>query len=288
MAMPIELGVVGLGTRWLGYRLALGASKKRFHVRAVCDAVPARAESEARALGCSAAGGVLELLDHDGLEGVLVLAPRWQGLWPALQAVKSGKPVLYAGALVGEDVAGLAGTPVQISLAPRLEAMVGRVRTLLDETLGAARFVRLAWTGSAAGNRSVLERSALVPLFHACGTLLTGSLDRVEVIEAGEAASVVLVFSESQAHLSCWERAGEGHTGWRLEVEADEGRAEATPGELRWTTAAGEQRLRPSTDLPEWNELRRFARVIRGGETPQPGVAEVIETLGWLREAQQQ
>src|SRR4051812_17620057 len=118
MAKPLGLGVIGLGRRWQGYRLALAAAKKRVHVRAVCDACAARAEGEARLLGCAAAGGVRDLLDRDDVDGVLVLDTGWQGAWPLEQAVRAGKPVLCA-VTPGDEAVRLGGEGrVQMALAP--------------------------------------------------------------------------------------------------------------------------------------------------------------------------
>src|SRR5262245_36753781 len=82
MAARLRIGVIGLGRRWPRYRQALEALAGEVRAVAVHDPSAHRADEEARALGCEAAGGVLELLERRDVEAVLVPGGAWPGLWP--------------------------------------------------------------------------------------------------------------------------------------------------------------------------------------------------------------
>ena len=76
----LRVGVIGTGRRWRRhFRPALLGLLHRFDLRAVCDPVPARAEREARLLGCSAAAGPRELLSSSDIDA----AQRRPGSQPA-------------------------------------------------------------------------------------------------------------------------------------------------------------------------------------------------------------
>ena len=120
MASRLRMGVIGLGRRWPRYRQAVQTLRSQVRVRAVHDPAPARAEAEARALGCAAAGGVVELLERDDVDAVLLLGGPWFGLWPLGQACRVNKPVLCAAAPVGgkrkcRSTAGQENSPPNLS-----------------------------------------------------------------------------------------------------------------------------------------------------------------------------
>jgi predicted dehydrogenase len=289
----VGLGVIGLGRRWGRYRLALSGLRRTLAVRAVYDPSAARTEQEAHDLGCARAGGVLDLVSRPEVEGVLVLDPSWQGLWPVEQAVSVGKPVLCASSLAREQIPALESAArgmVQVALALRLDALVERLRDLLDERLGPVRFVHVRWTTVLDEGHDILEAPALVPLLHAVATLLEAEPPGVRVVRAAADpgfAGLVLEFGAGGlAHFSCrgspW-----AWPSCRVEVEGISGGAEGIlpGGEVRWWTDEGEQRLRPARELPERLALAHFAEVVRAGAQPTPSLAEMVRVLGWLRQA---
>src|SRR4051812_48881855 len=98
MAPPLGVGVVGLGRQWRQqYRPALLALAPLFEIRALYDQTHRRAVGEARRLNAEAVGGVTALLEHPGVEAVLLPDRQWFGLWPVEAACRGGQAVLWGG-----------------------------------------------------------------------------------------------------------------------------------------------------------------------------------------------
>lgn len=293
MGTRLRVGIADLGRRWPRYRRALAGLRPQFAVRAVWDPAAAAAEDAARQLGCAAAGGLVELLEREDLDALLLLGGRWFGLWPLAQACRAGLPVFCAGSPAREADDFLAqvrdaGVPVQMALAPGLDRLVGRLRGLLDEGLGSPRLVRIDRVANRARHpgRGLAALGAL-PLLAACARLIGAAPVAVRATApTADFASVTLEFAAGQVgHITLWDGLA-GHPSCRIEVVAERGSAEAErPGCLRWRDEAGRHALRLPAQPPEREPLLEFARALRAGEAPRPGIAEAHAALGWLRSA---
>src|SRR5262245_16258774 len=214
--MALRVGIIGLGRRWKRYRAALRGLESSLEVKAVCDQLAARAEAEARRLGCMACAGPVELLEREDVEGVVLLGGQWFGLWPLGQAARLGKPVLCAAALEEEALQQARAVGLPVLLAPSAALAV------LPEQVGSwpaegARLVRASWTGK--GGDPLGAR--VVPLLLACAGVMGGAPAAVHATGASGApafAGLTLEFGEGRvAHLSLW--VGPSHRpSCRLEV----------------------------------------------------------------------
>src|SRR5262249_27362086 len=143
------LGVLGLGRRWrTDYKPALNSLGDLFEVRALCDGVYRRAQSEAKQWECYAARGTVELLERDDIDALLLIEGNWLGLWPVEQAGRIGKPVFCATSLATDEAcadsllqsATEAGVPMVIESIPRVAPATIHLRKLLEGDLGEPRF----------------------------------------------------------------------------------------------------------------------------------------------------
>lgn len=144
----LRVGVVGLGRLWEArYRPALAKLRDHFHVVAVYDQVPRRAEIQAAQLGCRAAYGLAELVEARDVEAVSILTPQWFGLHPIGLAARAGKAIYCALPIAaeGEDLDRLdravreSGVPFMPELARRFHPATSRLLELLEGPLGPAR-----------------------------------------------------------------------------------------------------------------------------------------------------
>jgi predicted dehydrogenase len=298
MARRLRVGIIGLGRRWRRYRLVLARLGDDFQVRAVCDHVALRAEAEARALGCAAAAGPVDLLGREDVEAVLVLDRQWFGLWPLECACAAGKPVLCAVPLADDDAHAdeLAvrvrdrGLPVlmahPLSCAPALD----RLRELLADGLGPARVARADLTLPAPRRpgADLLGGGTAAVLLARCGALLGDAPAGVSVI-GGQAAGLVTLVADYPggrvAQVSVW--TGPAAVGaCRLEAAGAKGTAVARlPRRVRWRDAAGQHaELLPGLPAEEVL-LRQFAEALAAGRPPRPGFEEAYEALAWQRAA---
>jgi predicted dehydrogenase len=146
----LRVGVIGLGRLWEArHKPALTRLNDRFRVTAIYDHVARRAEIEARALGCEAAGGIGALIARPDVDVLYLLSPQWFGLYPLETAVESGKPVYCALPLASEpdlierlDARLGGGASVFMpEFARRFYPVTIRLRELLATTLGRPRLI---------------------------------------------------------------------------------------------------------------------------------------------------
>src|SRR5437588_4919504 len=150
MAKRLRVGIIGLGRRWPRYRQALRGLRKQVAVRALCDQVARAAEEQAGQLGCAAAAGPGDLIERADVDAVLLLGAQWYGLWPLERACRVGKPVFCAVSLARDEAHAddlcpgvrAARLPVLMALPVADAPATGRLRALLAQHLGPARFVR--------------------------------------------------------------------------------------------------------------------------------------------------
>jgi predicted dehydrogenase len=294
MAARLGMGVVGLGRRWPRYRQALQALRRDVRVAAVHDPAPARAQAEARLLGCAAAHGVLELLERDDVEAVLLAGGCWFGLWPLEKASRAGKPVLCAASLLADDeyaddVAGrlTPAVPVHVTLWPTLELLRETAGEQLGESLGVTRLIHAGWVGTAQDD--VLARPQALALLWAMASLFESAPEAVSVQAAGERAdfaSVVLEFPEERvAQIVLWQGPAEQERTW-LEVETDAGSLRAElPRQMSFCNSSGRHALELPRGLAEVWVLDRFVQAVQGGGAPSFSFEQAYQALTWLRAA---
>jgi predicted dehydrogenase len=294
MTARLRVGVIGLGRRWSRYRNAVTDLTA---IRALCDPSVAHAEREAAALGCSSAGGVVELLECD-LDAVLLLDPGWTGLWPLEPAVRSGKHVLCTTVPSNEydhipslcEQLSDTGPRVVVALVPRLWRLVRRIGILLEQRLGRILLLRLHWTGSSLGeHQPILAAPLMLPLLLACRELLGMDPDEIRTTTLSDApnhAAMVLGFGEGRmAELSVWRGPAARHS-CRLEFIAEYGSGVAElPDEIRWTDGEGRHHFRLPSAPPEREILEHFVACARGQTEPGPTLLDVQVALDWLRRA---
>ncbi len=294
MAERLGIGVVGLGRRWPRYRLALRALRRDVRVAAVHDPAPARAQAEARLLGCEAVGGVIELLERDDVEAVLLVGGCWFGLWPLEKASRAGKPVLCAGSLVRDEEHAdemtsrlTPAVPVHMALWPAFELLHEAAGQQLAEALGVARLVHAGRV--AVGEGDVLAGTAALALLWGTARLFESAPEAVAVQSAqqrADFASVVLEFPEERtAQLVLWQGPTEQGRTW-LEVDTDAGSLRAElPRQLSWRSAEGRHALELPRGLAEVWVLDRFVQAVQEGQAPAFSFEQAHQALTWLHAA---
>jgi predicted dehydrogenase len=297
----VALGVIGVGPMWeRRYRPVLSRLADRLSIRAVYDAVPARAQIAAQELGADVAAGLYQLFERADLQGVLILDPDWQGLVPAWIACECRKPAFLAGAL-GDDLATLrdlharsqqAGSFLMTEFSRRHTPATNRLRELMVTRLGSTRRVCV----SVALPESDLAADAEEPRF--VTEFLVGLLDWCAYV-AGRIPVSLMAEPLSSSE----------ETGWRVElgfrpdaqgtpsasaelrlltprpnvdcaghfaVECERGRATlAGSTEIAWDNGAGTGNESLTSDRSEAEVmLDKFCRRAVGGLVP---VADVLD-----------
>jgi predicted dehydrogenase len=292
--MRLRVGVIGLGRRWRRYRPILARLRDHVEVRAVCDQITRRAETEARQLRCTAAAGPAELLERSDVEAVLLFDPQWFGLWPLEHACRTKKPVFstlspaddapHADAL--RQQIQKSNLPALMALGPRLAPATLFLRELLTHRLGQARLVRANW--SVAPTRDLLTSPVVLPLLMSCAWLLDDRPRSVWTIDGEGASFVTLILrfgSERLAQVTLWTVKVGGPPG-RFEVVAEAGTATAEPPrQVRWRDADGQHGQRLPSRSVEQNGLECFLLALRAGQPPRPNFEDAYQALTWLRAA---
>jgi predicted dehydrogenase len=144
----VALGVIGLGPMWdRRYRQAAQSLGERLVVRAVYDAVFARAQVAAAELGAEAVPGLRTLFERTDIQAWLILDPAWYDLFPAELACQARKPAFLTGSL-GDDRAALlrlhtraeeSQTWFMTEFSRRYTPATNRLRELIATRLGEPR-----------------------------------------------------------------------------------------------------------------------------------------------------
>jgi hypothetical protein len=248
----------------------------------VYDPSAARAEEEARALGCAAVGGVVELVERDDVEALLLPGGPWFGLWPLEQA-RLNKPAFCAALPGPADVGeGLAGARVMVGVAPRLTLLLDRLGELVRDTLGGAGLVTaVVRTG---GTPRPPTSGALLPLVLGCARLFGTepvTVRRDSISNAPLVAATLEFGAGRVAQVAVW--TGGGRPAAHLCAVAERGTAMAElSGRMAWEDDGGRHTLEPPGGPAEAVLLERFARAVRDGEPLRPGLEEVRRAMGWL------
>jgi predicted dehydrogenase len=293
------VGVIGLGRRWQRYQPALAALHPRLEVRAVCDQVPALAEQTARQIGCAAAAGPLDLLERDDVQAVLLLDRQWYGLWPLELAARLGKPVFCAPSLHTDEAhlpalresVRSAGLPVLPGNALAVHPLLGRLRELLGDLLGAPRVLRGEQI-IPCRRRHLTRRPGprllprLLPWMQLCGELLEGEPRHFTVTMPPRSGLIcaTLEFPGGQtAQLNLLFQPRTRPTA-RLRVLAADGRASVSwPRMLRWHEDGGVHVLRqPGVPTPQLL-LAAFLRMLDEGVPDPSPFEQACRAVGWLQ-----
>ncbi|MGH7173938.1 MAG: Gfo/Idh/MocA family protein [Gemmataceae bacterium] len=297
--MRLRVGVLGLGRRWRRYRPLLARLREHVEVRAVCDQIVHRAETEAQRFACAAAAGPVELLERPDVEAVLLLDPQWYGLWPLEHASRLNKPVLCAQSPASDESHADAvheciqssGLPVLMALPPLFAQATRYLRELLTHRLGQARLVRADWSAEPPREdaaRDLLNNPALLPMLAACAWLLNDVPRGISVIDGDSASFVTLVLrfgGDRLAQVNLW-TAAVGRTPARFELVAESGTATAElPRQLRWRDADGQHAQRLPSRSTEQSALERFILGLRDGQPLPPNFEDAYQALTWLRAA---
>jgi predicted dehydrogenase len=284
----LNVGILGLGARWqTRYAQALRSLNGHFHVRAVADAIQDRADHEARALGCSAAAGPTELLEHPDVDVLFLLEAAWYGLWPVEQACRVGKPVLCAVPLEQDEHAARLVQQVQernlvlmMEMLLPLEQMTQRLKPLLAGPLGPARLVLCDWAQSGAGSAPPLA-ALLDWCAELLGTVPVSTL--ATVAPEARLASTLLEFPQGRA-VHVLHRPGPQRGRLRVEVVTAHGKIHVDgTRHLRWSDADGRHTVvlpRGRQALPQL--LERFYQVVTGAAVA-PSLQWAERSLRWLR-----
>jgi predicted dehydrogenase len=296
MTKRLRVGVIGLGKRWPRFRAALLSARNDYEIAIVHDASLARAEANARVLGCPRASGVLDLVDHADVDAVLLLDRQWWGQWPLEQAIRRGKPVLSCLGLGDEMMTDCLaekrrhGEPAVLMGYPfAFAAALEQVHHLLADSLGRASLIRVHLALPALRRRGaeLLRRPEGAAAVAVALGFLGGEVESVSAVaeEPGRLATLLLHAGDKLAQVNVWTAPGV-KAACRVEVVAEQGTATALlPRRVRWQS--GEDvytRLLPRRPAAAaW--LARFAEAIRTGQTPQPGIAEALQVSRCLQAA---
>ncbi len=148
----LSLGVIGIGPSWeRRYRPAVRRLSDRLCIRIVHDPVLSRAQSAAQDTGADVAAGLRQVIEHPGINGVLVLDAGWYGITPAVLACEHHKPAFLANlwtespALL-QDLAEQAqarGVMLVPELSFRHQPATSRLRELIASQLGPVQQISL-------------------------------------------------------------------------------------------------------------------------------------------------
>ena len=148
----INLGIVGLGPVWESrYRPVLDKLQHRVRIRAVFDPVASRCDEVAATLRAAPYQGVLALLTHADVRGILLLDSSWYGNALIHFLGQMRKPVYVAGSL-GEDPDELArlrslveseGLLVMPEFSRRFTPATCRLHELIATRIGRPRHIAI-------------------------------------------------------------------------------------------------------------------------------------------------
>ncbi len=148
----LSLGLIGVGPSWeRRYRPAVRRLSQRMGIRVVHDPVLSRAQGVAQETGAEVAAGLMQVIEHPGLSGVLVLDAGWYGLTPLEFACDRQKPLFFGGnwhesAADWHHLAECAqtrGVMLVPELSLRFQPATTRLRELIATRLGPVKHLRV-------------------------------------------------------------------------------------------------------------------------------------------------
>jgi predicted dehydrogenase len=312
----INLGIVGLGPVWESrYRPVLEKLQHRVRIRAVFDPVASRCDEVASTLRAAPYQGVLALLTHADVRGILLLDSSWYGNALIHFLRQTRKPVYIAGSL-GEDWEELSrlgslieseGLLVMPEFSRRFTPATCRLHELIATRLGRPRHIAIDavhpapnCTDAIPGQRATTD--FLVGLLDWCRYVVRLTTVRVEAspldpaipsdkphhrvaIEYGDAKEHEPVRSTAEVLVRHHETVGEnGSAGSRLSftIQCEKGEAVIEgPSQIRWTVTGGETATESLTaDRSEVEVMiDHFCRRLVGGLIPVADISDVCRCL---------
>lgn len=288
MARRLRIGIIGLGRRWPRYRRALGLLGDEVRAVAVYDAAPARAEQEARELGCACVGGVMELIERADVQAILLAGSSWHGLWALEQAARVDKPVLCAVSPLADEAhaeslrATLSDHPrLHFALWPTLTLLRESVAERLQDTLGQPVLVQATWTRPQAPTSS-----SVLALLLECVNVFGLPPTRITSHHAADLTSLLLHFDANRtAQVTLWSSPA-ARASCTLQVEAENGSIRAEwPNRVEWTDGDARHQHELPGGLAEMVVLDRFVQAVRRDEPADCRLEHVCAALDWLRQA---
>jgi predicted dehydrogenase len=308
----INLGIIGLGPVWESrYRPVLEKLQHRVRIRAVFDPVASRCEEVAAHLRAAPYQGVLALLTHADVRGILLLDSSWYGNVLIHFLRQARKPVYVAGSL-GEDWDELSrlrslvesdGLLVMPEFSRRFTPATCRLHELIATRLGRPRHIAIdaispppdstdAIPGQTAGT------DFLVGLLDWCRYVVRLTTIRLEARPLDPAAPdkphhrVAIDFGDGREHgparstaelfVRHHEPAGDKasppgpHLSFTVVCEKGEAVIEG-PAQIRWTVTDGETATESLTaDRSEVEVMiDHFCRRLVGGLIPVADISDV-------------
>jgi predicted dehydrogenase len=312
----INLGIVGLGPVWESrYRPVLEKLQHRVRIRAVFDPVASRCDEVAATLRAAPYQGVLALLTHADVRGILLLDSSWHGNVLIHFLRQARKPVYIAGSL-GEDWEELSrlrtlveseGLLVMPEFSRRFTPATCRLHELIATRLGRPRHIAIDAVHPAPDSTEAIpgQRATtdfLVGLLDWCRYVVRLTTIRVEAhpldpaippdrphhrvaIEFGDAKEHGPARSTAELLVRHHESVGEnGSNRARLSFTVLCERGEAIiegPSQIRWKVTGGETATESLTSDRSEVEVMidHFCRRLVGGLIPVADISDVCRCL---------
>jgi predicted dehydrogenase len=313
----INLGIVGLGPVWESrYRPVLDKLQHRVRIRAVFDPVASRADEVAATLRAASYQGVLALMSHADIRGILLLDSSWYGKALIHFLRHARKPVYIAGSL-GEDWDELSrlrslveseGLLLMPEFSRRFTPATCRLHELIATRLGRPRHIAIDAVSPAPDSPDAIPGQKagtdfLVGLLDWCRYVIRSTTVRLEAQSLDPAVPterphhrVAIEFGDareqgrgrSTAELVVRHPVASGAepvlppTGLCFTVLCEKGEAVIEgPAQIRWTLTGGETATESLTaDRSEVEVMiDHFCRRLVGGLIPVADISDVCRSL---------
>lgn len=319
----VNVGIIGLGAAWESrYRPALANLSHRIRVRAVYDCVSFRAENVAAEFNATPFEGVLALLNHREVRGVLFLDGGWHVAQSLALLCSSRKPAFVAGSM-GSDAARVAhfqkrsaaeGATIMPEFSRRYTPATSRLHELMATQLGNPQKVVidavLPDTESSEflpGQRTTIDY--LVGLFDWCRYVLrtapvalhskplegsdsaTGVSRAITVEFAKRRAGGESPIAELRLHApqkATPPKSGAFANPLTYEITCERGRAViGTTDAIEWEADSGKRLESLTSDRSEFEVmLDHFCRRVAGGLIPVADIVDVCDCLSLAHAAE--
>jgi predicted dehydrogenase len=321
----INLGIVGLGPVWESrYRPVLEKLQHRVRIRAVFDPVASRCDEVAGTLRAAPYQGVLALLTHADVRGILLLDTSWYGNAVIHFLRQTRKPVYIAGSL-GEDWEELSrlrslveseGLLVMPEFSRRFTPATCRLHELIATRLGRPTHIAIDAIHPAPDSTDAIPGQKagtdfLIGLLDWCRYVVRLTTIRLEArsLDATSAAEkshhhVAIEFGEGKDHGTVRSTAellvrhhdaaveksapNRCHPSFTVVCEKGEAVIEG-PAQIRWKLTGGETATESLTaDRSEVEVMiDHFCRRLVGGLIPVADISDVCRCLSLVRATRQ-
>jgi predicted dehydrogenase len=313
----INLGIVGLGPVWESrYRPVLEKLQHRVRIRAVFDPVASRCDEVAGTLRAAPYQGVLALMSHADVRGILLLDSSWYGKALIHFLRHARKPVYLAGSL-GEDWDELSrlrslveseGLLVMPEFSRRFTPATCRLHELIATRLGRPRHIAIDAVAPAHDSPDAIPGQKagtdfLLGLLDWCRYVIRSTTVRLEARHLDPSASpdkphhrVAIEFADGRDHehgpstaelvvrhpSPSDEVPATAAARLRFTVRCEKGEAVIDgPAQIRWTLTGGETATESLTaDRSEVEVMiDHFCRRLVGGLIPVADISDVCRCL---------